>query len=528
MKILLTPGLKLCSSLGNEQKFALIALLILAPLAIQTLNALDVGLPPAVTFQTLSIASLVAGALSLYLLAALYVSQNQTTQLFAAAIARFAKGDLSARINMGSIDEMGRVAKSFNDMGKEIKRMIAQVSSHAEDVAEAATKLSHRASEVRTGSQQQTDSATSVAAAVEQMTTSIEHVSNHAGDTEQVSRKATQLSEEGERVVRDASDEMQRIAEVFRTSSDRVGALGSRTEEVGRIVQVIQDIAEQTNLLALNAAIEAARAGEQGRGFAVVADEVRKLAERTGKATTEISTMIETIQESTGEVVSSIDEGVTQVGKGVELTSRAGDALADINKGAKEALAMVQDIANAVKEQSSASTEISESIERITTMAQSGNENMNHMSDEAERLDNVASSLKQSISTFSGGTTREAAELVEHGAQYLAANGRQKAFASFSDPHGEFVHRDLYIFVYDMDGNVVAHGGDPKRVGKNMIDAEDADGKKFVRERINIATQHGSGWQDYLFRNPETGDVEHKTSYIRRVNDLILGCGVYK
>ncbi|MDX5364549.1 MAG: methyl-accepting chemotaxis protein [Pseudazoarcus pumilus] len=523
MKMLLAPGIALCNQLGHGQKYGLITALLLLPIAILGYEVVqDNG------SLWLNVAALVTTLIALYLLAALAHVQGETAQAFSTAIARFAKGDLSARVKLEGRDEMARVAKSFNEMGKEIKRMIARVSGHAEEVAGAAGKLSTRSAEVRSGSHQQSDATTSVAAAMQEMTQSVAQVSGHAADTEAASETACRLSEEGERVVREASTEMERIAQAFSHSAAQISELGGRTDEISKIVQVIRDIADQTNLLALNAAIEAARAGEQGRGFAVVADEVRKLAERTGNATAEISDMIEMIQHSTQSVVSGMEAGVGQVSHGVELASRAGDSLAHINKGAHETLRMVRDIAAAVKEQSTVSSDISESVERISSMLQSGSVAVDHMSGEAEHLDTVAASLKEAISRFSGGTANEAAQLVEKAAALYSSRGQQAAFEAFNDPHGEFVQRDLYIFVYDMEGTVRAHGGNPKLIGNNMRDAKDAKGALFVQDRIRIAQKAGSGWQDYMFKNPETGEIEGKTSFIRRVDNYIFGCGVYK
>jgi methyl-accepting chemotaxis protein len=523
MKLLLAPGVALCNRLTHGQKYGLITLLLLVPMAVLGYETVY-----GVESRWVPIGGLIGTLLALYLVAAVAEAQSVIAQAFSVAIARFAKGDLSARVKLDGRDEMTRVARAFNDMGKEVKRMIARVSGHAEEVSGAAGKLSHRSDEVRTSSHRTSDSTTSVAAAMQQMTTSIGQVASHAADTEKSSETACRLSEDGERVVREASSEMERIAEAFSRSAEQISELGGRTDEISKIVQVIRDIADQTNLLALNAAIEAARAGEQGRGFAVVADEVRKLAERTGNATAEIGDMISMIQHSTQSVVTSMETGVGQVEHGVELASRAGDALAHINKGAHETLAMVRDIANAVKEQSTVSNEVSESVEHISSMVQSGSVAVDHMSDEARHLDVVATSLKEAISLFSGGTANEASQLVDRAVAAYQSQGRDRAFESFNDPHGEFVQRDLYIFVYDLEGTVRAHGGNAQLIGKNMRDARDANGQLFVQDRIRIAQQAGSGWQDYMFKNPETGEVEGKTSFIRRVDDYIIGCGVYK
>ncbi|HKO88103.1 MAG TPA: methyl-accepting chemotaxis protein [Burkholderiales bacterium] len=527
MSKLFAPALGLSNRLRYRQKFLLVgALMGLPVLTCAYILWSDMQLHAGV--RALVIVSIVCSLLVLYLFIGLYLSTTRTIALFDAAIVRFSKGDLSARVQANTVDELGQVAKTFNAMGKEIKRMIASVSSHASEVADGAAKLSAQCKRISDGSLHQSEAATSTAAAIQEITASFEQVAGHARDTESVSNKATELSAGGEQIVRAASMEMSRIAESFKTSSEELFSLGKRTEEINSIVKVIKEIADQTNLLALNAAIEAARAGEEGRGFAVVAEEVRHLAERTSNATTEIAGIVESIKKSTNSAVSSMESSTGQVLQGVQLASKAGDALANINSGARDALGMVHDIALAVKEQSTASSQIADNVEQISAMVQQNTAGLEQMSRDAAALDKVAANLKNAISLFSGGTANEATKLVEKAVQHLSQNGRQKAFAAFNDPHGAFVLRDLYIFVYSMSGQVLAHGGNPAMLGKQMLDAKDAKGKAFVRERIEIASTKGKGWQDYLFLNPETKEVESKTSYIEKVDDLIVGCGIYK
>ncbi|HTH94262.1 MAG TPA: methyl-accepting chemotaxis protein [Rhodocyclaceae bacterium] len=531
MNALFSPARRFLDALSLGQKFLFLVLLLGFPFtALAALAYVDISgvlaLPTWVRY-TLWLCMVIAAS-GAYLFIGLYLSLMNSTRIFGSAIARFAKGDLSARAQLKTHDEFGATATAFNGMAKDIKRMIADVSSQASAVSDAVVKLSDQTTSIAQGSQRQSDAAASVAATVEQVTTSINLVATQAADTESVSRKAALLSDEGAAVVREASVEMTRIAESFRTSSDRVNELGRRTEEIGGIVQVIKEIADQTNLLALNAAIEAARAGETGRGFAVVADEVRKLAERTSKATNEIGVMITTIQNDMGAAVSSMGVGSEQVLKGVALAQKAGNALDDINRGAQEAVQMVHEIANAVGEQSSASTNIANNIEQISVMTQENSASLDEISAEAASLERSAEHLKQAISAFSGGTANDAKALVEKAISTITSNGKQTAFAKFNDPHGPFVDRDLYIFVYGMDGVVQAHGGNPTLIGKNMLSAVDAHGKHFVQERIALAQRDGSGWQDYMFKNPESGEVESKTSFIRSIDGLIVGCGVYK
>ncbi len=526
MKGIFSPAGKLCDRLAFSAKFLVVGALLSVPLCalvgLLFYGELSSG------FQWLILLSLASTLLGLYLLTGVFVSITAAIASFATALERFSKGDLAANVSSVAKDEMGRVAARFNETMKDVKRMIARVSGGAAMVADAAEKLSEKSRQVTTVTQQQTSAASGVAVAVEEMSASIAMVATHAGDAEAVSGKAHDLSAEGEKVVRDASSEMSRIADSFKQSSHEITALSQRTEEISSIVNVIKEIADQTNLLALNAAIEAARAGEQGRGFAVVADEVRKLAERTANATKEITTMIGNIQGGMKSAVASMGRGETQVMQGVNLASRAGDALADIHSGSKEVLAMVHDIASAVQEQTAASHQIAENIERISSMAQSSSTNMEQMSAEAEHLGQVSGTLKEAISLFSGGTANDAQQLVEKGIALIVSQGRQKAFAEFAKANGEFIKRDLYLFVYDTAGTVLAHGGNPSLVGKSMIDAKDANGKYFIRERIEIALAQGSGWQDYMFNNPESKIVESKTSFIRKVDDMIVGCGIYK
>ncbi len=526
MKRIFSPARKLCDGLDFQAKFLLVGILLLLQSATLVYLFFQAALTPGLRY--LVPASLAAAVLGFYLLAGTFLSISATVSSLAAAFERFSKGDLAANVQTSAKDELGRTALGFNGTMKNLKRMISRVSGGAVVVAEAAAKLAEKSRQVTKIALEQTNAAASVSVAVEEMSASIAMVAAHAGDAEVVSAKASDLSVEGEKVVRDASAEMALIAGSFKESSQEIAALGQRTEAISSIVNVIKEIADQTNLLALNAAIEAARAGEQGRGFAVVADEVRKLAERTAGATREITAMIGNIQSGMKSAVGSMGAGATQVTEGVDLASRAGDALADINRGSRDVLSMVHDIASAVQEQTAASHQIAENIERISGMAQTSSSSMEQMSAEAARLGEVSGTLKEAISLFSGGTANDAQQLVEKGVALIASQGRQKAFAEFARPNGEFIKRDLYLFVYDTAGNVLAHGGNPSLVGKSMIDAKDAGGKQFIRERIEIALSQGSGWQDYMFNNPESKMVESKTSFIRKIDDMIVGCGIYK
>jgi methyl-accepting chemotaxis protein len=232
------------------------------------------------------------------------------------------------------------------------------------------------------------------------MTASIDQISEHARTAQQVSVESGSLSEQGGRIVDDTAREMECIADTVNESARIIEQLGKHSESISAIVNVIKEIADQTNLLALNAAIEAARAGEQGRGFAVVADEVRKLAERTTKSTTEISDMIGAIQQGTKGAVDSMKSGVTRVAEGVTLSRRAGESIAKIQQGTQEVRQSVGDISNAMSEQSLASNEIARGVEHIAQMAERNSVDVRTTADTVLRLEQMASTLQTEVKRF--------------------------------------------------------------------------------------------------------------------------------
>jgi methyl-accepting chemotaxis protein len=216
----------------------------------------------------------------------------------------------------------------------------------------------------------------------------------------EISRKSGKLSTEGGEVIHKAAAEMSQIAETVRLTAQAIEELGQHSNQISSIVQVIKDVADQTNLLALNAAIEAARAGEQGRGFAVVADEVRKLAERTTKATEEITQMIGTIQHSAQAAVSTMSSAVDQVSGGVALAKQAGSAITQIKDGAEQVVAVVNDISSALTEQSSASNDIAAQVEKVAQMTEENSAAAAETSSAANNLQELASHMRATVSRF--------------------------------------------------------------------------------------------------------------------------------
>jgi len=323
-----------------------------------------------------------------------------------------ARGDLTVEITQRTKDEIGQLASSFRAMVESLRATIGQVGEASAAVASASSQISSSTEQMAAGAQEQTSQAGEVASAVEEMTKTILENSKNAGTTAETAKQAMHAAEQGGKAVEETVVGMKRIAEVVKKSAATVQELGKSSDQIGEIISVIDDIADQTNLLALNAAIEAARAGEQGRGFAVVADEVRKLAERTTKATKEIAGMIKKIQEDTRGAVSSMEEGTRQVDEGIQLADKAGEALREIVEISQKVTDMVTQIAAASEEQSSASEQISKNVEAISAVTQETAQGTQQMARAAEDLNRLTENLQQLVSKFrlsSDGGSREQA-----------------------------------------------------------------------------------------------------------------------
>ncbi|MDP1994142.1 MAG: methyl-accepting chemotaxis protein, partial [Ignavibacteria bacterium] len=281
---------------------------------------------------------------------------------------KLAQGDLTARMNGEYQGDFTQIKESVNGLASSFHNALSDVVSAVEATASASTEISSSAEEMAAGAQEQSSQTTEIAGAVEEMTKTILETSQNSSKSAEAAKSAGAIAKEGGKVVNETIQGMNRIAEVVKRSAETVLALGKGSDQIGEIVQVINDIADQTNLLALNAAIEAARAGEQGRGFAVVADEVRKLAERTAKATKEIAVMINQIQKDTGGAVESMNRGTEEVEKGKVLADKAGQSLKEIIVGVEQVVDMSTQVAAASEEQSSAAEQISKNIEAISSV----------------------------------------------------------------------------------------------------------------------------------------------------------------
>lgn len=312
---------------------------------------------------------------------------------------RIATGDLTTEI-VCAPDDTRSVLAGMKEMQLTLRRMIDDIVQSSAQLAAASGQLLNASEEVAKRSRAQSESASSMAAAVEEMTVSIDQVADNAREAHGISLQSDELSDKGTQIIQGAASEMTRIAQAVRSSASVIEELGQQSKQISSIVNTIREIADQTNLLALNAAIEAARAGEQGRGFAVVADEVRKLAERTSRSTAEITVMVEKIQTGTRDAVTSMEAGVTQAGRGVELAGQAESSINEIRGGARQVVSVVDNISASIREQSSASTNIAGSIEHIARMSEESANAVEETAKAARHLRTLSETLSVSVSRF--------------------------------------------------------------------------------------------------------------------------------
>ncbi len=309
-------------------------------------------------------------------------------------------GDLTKRLNLTRGDEIGALAHWFDIFMGNLHKIIGEVSGSTRQVAAAATQIAASSEQMAAGLSRQTQQAAQVSAAIEEMSATVTEVAGKSSEASHAAQASNKDAAKGGDVVRQTVEEMRGIADQVTQSAQAVSELGRKGEQIGQIISVINDIADQTNLLALNAAIEAARAGEHGRGFAVVADEVRKLAERTTTATKEVAQSIGEIQSETGVAVERIETGSKRVSRGVDLANSAGEALSRIVASSDSMASMVQSIASASEEQAAASQEIAKSIEAINAVTRESTEGASQASKAAADLSNQAEKLQSLVSRF--------------------------------------------------------------------------------------------------------------------------------
>jgi len=394
-------------------------------------------------------------------------------------------------------------------ISKPLNRICYSIGEESNQVTLAARKVSQ-------ASKTMADGAASSASGIEETSASLEEITSMTAMNAENTQNGQKMMNESMAIVNAADKHLAQMAIA-------VAEIARSGEETRKIIKTIDEIAFQTNLLALNAAVEAARSGEAGAGFAVVAAEVRNLAMRAAEAAKNTSSLIEKI--------------IVSVKSGYEITMTA-QKVFEKNVGLTNQVShVIDDIAQASKEQSEGIGQINTAVAEMDRVIQQNARHAEELAaasadtdDRAEKMRSYVQNMVKLLATGDKGSINDAKDMVKRAIRYLNNHGEAAALAEFSNPEGAFIDRDLYISAYSQEGYVIAHGWNIKFdfVGKNMIDLKDANGKLLVRSILDVARSKKKGWVTYAFLHPIANKVMEKTVYLERAGNIILATGAYK
>ncbi len=449
-----------------------------------------------------SVGSVACVLVMLYFLLAFHVGFSVDLRRMLRTMQLTASGDLCQRVILPGKDELAEMSTAIDAMTTHFSAMVASVRSNSALVLHAGASLSQASRALSERTEKQAANLEQTAASVQQLSATVKDNANAAQRSAAMAGGVRDVAETGAQAMADAIETVETIQ-------------GS-TRRMDEIVGVIDGLAFQTNILALNAAVEAARAGESGRGFAVVASEVRSLAQRSADSAKEIRLLISTSSDQ-------VDTGVAQIRK-------AGDKLTQVVDGIRGVASSMTQISISSAEQSTGLSEITAAVHQLDEITQQNAALAERAVNQADDLELRATTLSEAVSAFKlqQGTAEEAFALVARAVAYRRQCGSRESYLrDLTLADKGFFDRDMYIFALDRHGQYLAFGGNPAKVGTRVQDIVGIDGAGLMNAILSQA-DHEPGWVSYDITNPSSGRVQTKISFVQQLDDLIVGCGVYK